>query len=163
VTASDNDLIIEQVIDREGRGKVTNRASDPGGLTYEGISQRANPDLFVNGLPTEAQVRQRYLDRYVVGPGFDRVPDLKVRALLVDWGVNSGPMIAIAALQRVVGVPADGVLGPATLEAAAQRPPEELVKKLVAERVKMIGRLVQQRPSQIGDLSGWLNRALEFL
>lgn len=155
------DQLIDDIIVREGH--QTNDPVDPGGLTYKGLSKRANPDLFVNGLPTDQQVHQRYVDRYVKGPGFDKVADPSVESLLVDWGVNSGPAIAIMALQRIVGAGADGLLGPATLAATNAYPADKLIGKLVAERVRMIGRIVSKNPSQLRYINGWLSRSLEWL
>jgi lysozyme family protein len=157
-----DDQIISDIIRREGSS--SNAAGDKGGRTVEGISEASNPDLFAGGhTPTDAQVRQRYEDRYIKGPHFDQIADEQLKSLLVDWGVTSGPAIAIQALQRLVGVPVDGALGPATLKAVGQQDPVKLVVKLVAERVKMIGRIVSKNPSQAKFAAGWLNRAVEWL
>lgn len=153
--------IIDDVTRREG-GLSTDPV-DRGGLTYKGISSISNPDLFVNGLPSDAQIRQRYEERYVMGPGFDKIADLKTRSLLVDWGVNSGPAVAIKGLQGVVGTTPDGILGPKTLAAVAAMHPEDVVNGLVAKRVQMIGRIISKNPSQAKFASGWLNRAVEWL
>lgn len=152
---------ISTVIKNEGG--VSNVPGDSGGLTVEGISEKWNPDLFKNGLPTDAQVRAEYLKKYVQGPGFDKIPDQMVQSQLIDWGVNSGPGVAIQALQRIVGVTADGVLGPATLAAYSRMHPDDVNTSLVAERVKMIGRILTANPSQSKFASGWLSRAVEFL
>lgn len=156
-----DDAIIDDVIRREGG--LSNDPADPGGLTYKGLSKRANPDLFAHGLPSDQQVHDRYLQRYIVGPGFDKIEDERVKSLLVDWGVNSGPAIAILALQRLVGVPADGVLGPETLSAIHEVPVDLLLRHLVAERIKMIGRILVKNPSQSKFALGWLSRAVEWL
>lgn len=161
----DNDEIITEIIKREV-GSGPNPVNDPldsGGLTYDGISSRANPDLFLHGLPTHEQTRQRFEDRYLIGPGFDKITDYKLKSLLVDWGVNSGPGIAIKGLQEVVGATPDGVLGPMTLAALAAMHPEDAVNGVVAKRIQMIGRIVTRNPSQVRFLNGWLNRAVEWL
>jgi lysozyme family protein len=153
--------VIGDIIKREGG--VSNQSGDKGGLTFEGISQKSNPELFKNGLPTDAQVRATYEAKYIVGPGFDKITDKLVQNQLIDWGVNSGPAVAISALQRIVGVPVDGVLGPGTLSAVSSMHPDDVNTSLVAERVKMIGRLITANPLQAKFASGWLNRAVEFL
>ena len=153
--------LVDALIKREG-GLVSD-VGDRGGLTFEGISIKSNPDLFAHGIPTHSQVRQRYEERYVIGPGFTNIADMKVRSLLVDWGVNSGPAIAIKGLQAVCGVSQDGILGPQTLSVAATLHPEDLVNGLVAKRVQMIGRLITNNPSQAKFAAGWLNRAVEWL
>lgn len=158
---TDND-IVDGVLLREGVA-VTQVLGDAGGLTVAGLSSRANPDLFVKGLPTMAQVRQRYLERYVQGPGFDQIADMCLRSLLVDYGVLSGPMIAIKALQTVCDVPQDGLLGPTTMAALALLPVGQVVNGVVAERVRMIGRILTKNPSQAKFAAGWLNRITEWL
>jgi lysozyme family protein len=156
--------IIEGIIDREGgRGKLTNTPGDAGGRTFEGISERANPDLWRAGPPSHADVLARYEERYVKGPGFDRIADLRLRNQLVDFGVTSGPAIAIMALQRSVGVPPDGVLGHGTLGALAALDPRAVGVKVTVERLQMIARLVAKNPSQLKFLVGWITRATEFL
>jgi len=54
-------------------------------------------------------------------------------------------------------------LGPKTLAAIEASDPVWLNNQLVASRITMIGRLVQQRPVQLMYLSGWLSRALSFM
>ena len=97
------------------------------------------------------------------GPGFDKITDPHLQAQLVDFGVNSGPQLAIMKLQEILQVDVDGVLGPQTLAAVKGVTPDELNTLLAVSRIKMIGRIVQKNPSQLKFLSGWLNRAMEFL
>lgn len=157
------DDIISEVELEEGKGKVTNNPLDKGGLTVDGIAQASNPDLFANGhIPTEAQIRARYLQRYVIGPGFDKIPP-PLQIQLVDFGVNSGPMVAIIKLQVILGLKADGILGPATLTALASSDIVKVNNLLVAARVRMIGQIVKKTSSQITFLNGWLDRALQFI
>ena len=47
-----------------------------------------------------------------------------------DWAVNSGKSRASKALQRIVGVEADGGIGPMTLQAVAEVEPEEIIKQM---------------------------------
>lgn len=153
--------VIGDVIKREG--PETNDPVDPGGRTKYGISEAANPDLWKDGPPTEAQSRERYEERYVKGPKFDKITDRQLREQLIDFGVNSGPMVAIKKLQEILHVDADGVIGPQTLAALNQIHAEDVNNTLVASRVKMIGKIVTNNPTQLKFLNGWLNRALEFL
>lgn len=158
---ANTDQIINDIIKREG--PPTNDPTDKGGRTAYGISEKANPDAWKNGPPTAEQAKQIYLTKYVNGPGFDKIQDSKLQAQLVDMGVNSGPSIAIQKLQVIVGVPQDGKLGPATLQALASMSPTVVNTHLVIERVKLIGRIVSKNPSQVKFLNGWLDRALQFL
>lgn len=153
--------IINDVLKREG--EATQDPADKGGRTSFGISEKANPQAWADGSVSEAEAREIYLQKYVKFPGFDRITDAQLQAQLVDFGVNSGPQLAIRKLQEILGVSADGVLGPETLSALATVHPEDVNSALVASRVRMIGKIVSKDPSQLKFLSGWLSRAVEFL
>ena len=153
--------IITDIIRREG--PTTNDPTDLGGRTTFGISERANTDLWADDVVTEAEARERYMKRYVQWPGFDKITDLHLRTQLIDYGVNSGPGIAIMKLQEIVGADIDGDLGPQTLAAVNKMPSDDINDSLVILRVKMIGKIVTKNPSQLRFLNGWLDRALQFL
>lgn len=153
--------LVDAEIKREGG--LSDDPVDKGGLTYKGISSKANPDLFKDGLPSDEQVHKRYEDRYIVGPGFDKLVNPQIQSLMVDWGVNSGPSIAITALQQILGLKQDGILGSKSLSAVNAADPAKVIPRLVAERVKMIGRIISKNPSQVKYINGWLARALEWL
>lgn len=161
------DEIITEVIENEVGGKpdggYTNDPTDRGGRTQYGIAEASNPKAWADGKVTEDEARAIYRHKYVEVPGFDRITDLKLQSALIDWGVISGPMVATQYLQRILGVNVDGTLGPKTMDAANGRDPRELTLLLVAERVRMIGRIVKKNPSQLKYINGWLDRALEFL
>lgn len=153
--------IIEDILDVEGR--FSNNPADRGGRTDFGIAERSNPEAWADGKVTREEAKAIYLRKYVLAPGFDKIEDQALAAQLVDFGVNSGPTLAISKLQACLGVEQDGVIGPETLAAIAGREARELNNQLVAERVKMIGRIVVKAKNQIVFLNGWLNRALSFL
>jgi lysozyme family protein len=164
-SSTDIDALITEVEHKEGDDKVTNDPADKGGRTQYGISEKSFPKAWEDGKVTEQEARDIYLNTFVIGPGFSRIPasHSKVQTILIDWGVNSGPAIAIQHLQRLLMLPVDGVCGPGTLGALSAADPSLLAAKLVRERVKMIGRVVQKNPSQLKFLGGWLDRALSFL
>ena len=80
----------------------------------------------------------------------------------MDYAVLSGPHRAIVALQHVVDVPEDGLLGPMTLGAVAAQDPRTVNNAIVDRRVLLMTRLVQQRPKDLVWLYGWVSRALKF-
>lgn len=153
---------IDDILRREGGSTSTDDPADRGGRTQYGIAEASNPEAWKDGKVTEEEARAIYERKYLLGPGFDRVTFTPLREQLVDFGVTSGPHLAIANLQTTLGVEADGVLGPATL-AAIPQDARRVNNELAACRIRMIGRLCQKNPSQLKFLSGWLNRALEFL
>lgn len=157
--------IIDDVLKREGGAKVTNDPTDRGGRTQYGIAERSNPKAWADGVVTEAEAREIYERKYVIYPGFDKITasHARLQHQLIDFGVNSGSLLAIEKLQAILGVKVDGKLGPKTLEAIIASDPKELNNKLVAERARMIGRIVSKNPSQCKFISGWLTRVLDFL
>ena len=163
MTTSNFEQIADLIIRREG-GWV-NDPDDRGGETIWGISKRAHPEMWRNGPPTKEQAREFYIAKYVIGPGFNKLPasHAKLQEQLIDYGVNSGPQLAIQKVQGLVGVSADGKLGPKTLAAIVAANPRELNNALVRERCKMAGRIVQRDVKQVKFLSGWLERFLSFI
>lgn len=157
------DTIIGDVIKREGGATATNDPADPGGRTQFGISERANPGAWADGKVTEEEAREIYKKKYVFGPKFDKILDPGLQAHLIDWGVNSGPSIAIQALQRVLKVTVDGVLGKETFHALEQHNPILVNNAVLKERVLMLCRVVQKNPAQLKFLTGLVSRALEFI
>lgn len=80
-----------------------------------------------------------------------------VAEALVDWVWTSGSL-GIRIPQRILGVKADGIVGPLTLDAVAQADREELFGAIQARREMYVRRIVESRPSQGIWLNGWLNR-----
>lgn len=160
--------ILADVIAREG-GYV-NHPADRGGPTNLGITIGALSEWL--GRPatvaevqalTEAEARAIYTQRYVVGPGLHRIEDEALRAVLVDDAVLSGPEAAVKTLQRSLGVPADGQLGPMTQQAVRRADAAWLVRDVSKQRCLRFGRIVQRDPAQRVFLVGWLQRALSFI
>lgn len=59
----------------------------------------------------------------------------------VDYGVNSGVGRSNKVLQRIVGVPADGQIGPATLAAVRKRNPDKIIDAMNDERMAFLQQL----------------------
>lgn len=163
------DEILTDVLRQEGG--FSHYASDHGGPTNYGITQQTLSDW--RGRPvtvaevealTEAEARAIYRRNYVEGPGFDKVADDRLRALLVDYGVHSGPRRAVRALQASVGVTTDGVLGPATLAAVNAPGAAPGIYRLVLQaRGAYIADILQREPSQRAFAAGWLRRLMTFV
>lgn len=157
--------VIDNVLESEGGSKATNDPKDKGGRTQYGIAETSNPIAWIDGKVTEEEAREIYEQKYVRGPGFDKLPDTysRLRYQLVDFGVLSGPQLATEKLQAILGVKVDGQFGPKTLAAVLEQDPKVINNKLVAERARMIGRIVSKNPSQAKFIAGWLNRVTDFL
>lgn len=159
------DDIIGWIIQQEG-GLVDNPA-DPGGRTNMGITQRylnaaiiKNPDL---ELPTtvdqlnEAEAAELYRrDEWSAICG-EQLPG-GVALLAMDTAVNSGPHEAIVILQRSLGVTADGIMGPATIAAAASANQSALEDEFCAQHAKFFADLDQkEQPFELG----WMRRLMK--
>jgi lysozyme family protein len=156
--------LIDDIIRREDpAGTIVNDPADRGGRTKFGISERSNPDAWKDGDVSHAEARAIYETKYLKGPGFDKITHPRLRDILVDFGVTSGPQLAIMKLQEILKTEVDGVLGPKTLTAIETWEPRRLVNKIALARVQMAGRIVKRDPSQIKWLGGWLNRFSEFV
>jgi len=126
-------------------GGTVNHPSDPGGFTSRGVTAGAGASYRRRkGLPakavdkwTAAEVDAFYHDDYWLGVNADKLP-WGVDLGTFDYGVNSGPSRAGKELQRVVGVKADGQIGPDTLRAVAAMKGDAVVKALCGRRLSFV-------------------------
>ena len=123
--------------------------SDPGGPTKYGITcfdlaqhlhqkmdsmTRWAPIVMGMKLATADEI---YQDKYATACAFDELGDGK-DVVIFDFGVNSGPSRAIKAAQQVVGVRADGVLGPITLAAINAYNADSFIRVLCDKRLRFL-------------------------
>lgn len=163
-----NESFLDAVIRREGG--FVNDSEDRGGPTKYGITQRDLGDWLgrpatldeVKNLP-EATAREIFEKKYFVRPGFDKIPWKPLAYQLADWGIHSGPTIAIMNLQEILGVERDGLLGPKTLKALSEADPTRVNISIAKRRLMMFTRIVRKDATQLKFLSGWVSRALEFI
>ena len=173
----DIDDLIDAVIGREGG--YANHPADRGGPTRWGVTQAvARSHGYagdMRGFPRD-QACAIYRRLYWLKPAYDRVAERSavVAAELFDTGVNMGPAVATAFLQRALNalnrgqddyadVAADGRLGPRTLAAldgflarrgrAGER---VLLKALEALQGERYVELAERRPANEAFLYGWL-------
>ena len=108
-------------------GGLVNDPKDPGGVTKFGISQRSYPALDIRALSLDdakAIYQRDYWDK-LQGEALPAGLDL----LLLDHAVNAGPARSVRLLQRLVGVPEDGLMGPVTLAGVAIADPQDLIAR----------------------------------
>jgi lysozyme family protein len=164
---------IDEIIRREGGDKETNDPADSGGRTKYGISERAHPEAWADGDVTQDEARGIYKETYITAERFDQIKDESLQHQVVDFGVPSGPDRAARLLQQIVGVEADGEIGPKTLEAIENYPGGKLFGVEVPGRVLLnlafrdartmfYATLAKRRPKDLKFLLGWVKRAQEF-
>lgn len=95
----------------------------------------------------------------------DEIVNQSIADIVVDWAWASGTKTSIRQVQKLLGVTADGVVGPVTLAAIAAAPPRELFDKIHSARVAFVDDIVRRNPSQKRFEKGWKNRinALRFV
>lgn len=175
----DIDAMLDGLLAREG-GYV-NHPADRGGPTNWGVTERVARDAGFAGsirdLPRTLAL-EIYRRRYWTGPGFDRVAALSsaVAVELFDTGVNMGPAVATAFLQRSLNalnrngefwsdLAVDKKIGPATLAALARliaRRGDAGVRVLVRAMNALQGaryvELTERRPANKAFAFGWLDK-----
>ena len=128
-------------------GGYTNNSHDPGGPTNFGITIY-DYRKYVKPGATAADVRAIKVDeakaiyraKYWDAQRCDELP-AGVDYCVFDYGVNSGIGRSKKVLQRIVGVPADGALGPDTMKAVAAMDPKKIIVDMQAERLRFLKRL----------------------
>lgn len=122
-------------------GGWSDHPDDPGGATNHGITiatlaaWRGQPvtKADVRALTTD-EARAIYRANYWNPVRGDDLPH-GLDLAMFDWGVNAGPGRAVRGLQRIVGVSADGAMGPMTLGAVRQRHCATLINALCDARL----------------------------
>lgn len=159
--------MLVDIIRREG--PFSHLSADKGGATKFGITQGTlafwrHSAVTVDDVKnlTEEEAKAIYRGLYYTKPNISKLPD-PLDDLLFDFAVNSGPPRAIMALQELLGVTVDGILGPKTLAIVLTTNIHDLINKVVKWRIMMFSRIVKKDPSQLIFLAGWLDRALSFI
>lgn len=133
------DNAISFVLRKDIEGGYVNDHRDPGGETNFGISKRSHPDEDIKNL-TRERAAEIYRDEYW-NPVAARVVDLAPRLafLMFDCSVNQGNGFSAQALQGILHVKQDGIIGPQTLaalqDALDAQKEESIVCQFVAQRV----------------------------
>jgi lysozyme family protein len=151
---------IDYVLANEG-GYVNN-PSDPGGETNFGISKRAYPFLDIKNLTREeaAVIYQRDYWK------FDGISSQRIATKVFDEYVNS-ELHAIRVAQLALGylqagpIVADGKYGPETESFLNAVDEEKFMDEYKARLCKMYCDDGIANPGEMGDLMGWLRRAVK--
>ena len=144
-------------------GGYVNNPKDPGGMTNLGVTKRVWEE-WVGHEVTESDMRALgptdvaplYKKNYWDKCQGDDLPT-GVDFAVFDFSVNSGVGRACKFLQKCVGVPTDGAIGPATLAAVNKMNARELATKLCEDRVAFL----QSLPTWATFGNGWGRRIVE--
>jgi lysozyme family protein len=152
---------IAQLLRNEGPGFVDNdhgRGPSKYGvtlLTYRDYKPGATAEDIRRLTSAGAEVFYRWWwERYKLG----LIDSQEVAFKAFDLGVNCGQATVIKILQRAVGVPADGILGPRTAAAVNARTPKLVLQGIRTAGAQHYQELVERRPEYAPCLEGWLAR-----
>lgn len=104
--------------------------------TKFGISAMTYPQLNIKDLDW-AQAKAIYRRDFWRPLKADQLP-YGVAYQLLDFSINSGIGNAVKALQRAIGVTADGVFGPVSLAALQKKSESDLIMLILAERLEFM-------------------------
>jgi len=144
-------------------GGFVNNPKDPGGMTNLGVTKRVWEEFVgrevdereMRALTPDA-VKPLYKKNYWDKIKGDQLPS-GVDYAAYDLAVNSGVGRAAKYLQQIAGVPADGLIGPQSIEAINACPAEKVVDALCDMRLDFLKRLPIW--NTFGD--GWERRVVE--
>lgn len=153
----------------EKEGGFVHDSDDAGGATNMGVTlktyaayckRKGYPRPTVERLKNLSEEKWQDIMRTLYWDviGGDRIQSQSVALAIYDWAVHSGPATAVKHVQRILGVKADGVVGPITLSAINSASPLPLFGQIKQDRIKFLKSLVVQRPENRKFLNGWLNR-----
>ncbi|HLI78353.1 MAG TPA: glycosyl hydrolase 108 family protein [Candidatus Binataceae bacterium] len=150
-------------------GGYVRLASDPGGATKFGISQRDYPELDIAALTRDDAIAIYFRDFWNAGR-YGELPDA-IAIKLFDLSINMGPAHAVRCLQRGLrscqtAVAEDGALGEASIAAAKRANGEALLAALRSEAAGYYRAMAEVAVSkdekgETSFLTGWLNRAYQ--
>lgn len=142
-------------------GGFSDHPADPGGKTRFGITEAVAREVGYRGdmreLPMDL-AKRIYKDRYWDAVRADELP-AEVRYAVFDAAVNSGPRQAIRWLQRAVGAKDDGIIGPQTLALVRGANPEQVLRRMLAQRLRFMAGL----PNWPAFGRGWARRIADLM
>ncbi len=161
----DTDFAFSLMFTLNQEGGFSDDPHDPGGATMDGITLAEfqawyGHDKTVADLKaiTGEQLGQIYMESYWVQVRGGDLPagvDLSV----FDMGVNAGPKRSIELLQAVLGVTADGVLGPISLAALASVTANGVTLSVLKKLAKAQGDFYRSLSTYKYFGKGWIARA----
>jgi lysozyme family protein len=144
-------------------GGYVDNPSDPGGATNLGCT-KASWEAWVGHPVTKDDIKALtpndvmplYKAKYWDTVKGDNLP-IGVDYAVFDFAINSGPSRAAKALQSVLGVAADGQIGPATLTALEAANPRDVATSVCEARLTFL----QGLPTFNTFGKGWSNRVAQ--
>lgn len=151
---------IQFILEKEGALRsdmgYVNDPLDLGGETKGGISKRAYPKEDIKNLTMDRIVFLYHRDYWRQSYCAELPPGISLAVF--DGAVQHGYLSSLKLLQEVIGVKADGVIGPKTKSAINAMDAEWVLARLLLRRARYYGRIIIKNPSQSKFFEGWHNR-----
>lgn len=157
---------LEQAYARATKRGFTNDKDDSGGATMVGITigtyrsycryrgQKTPSVQDLKNMPYKVWrdvVYSMYWNKWKA----DTIQDQSVANIVVDWAWHSGAA-TIKKVQTLLGVTADGIVGPKTVTALNNT--KDIKTKVYNARKAYFEAIIKKNPSQKKWLNGWMNR-----
>ena len=165
--------LFPRVLDSEGRS-YENVPGDAGGPTKMGIiisewkvkgyDKNHDGKIDENDLKliSEDDAYKIYKSDYWDTIKGDDIKNQVIAEYICDWGINCGIGLAARKTQEILGLEADGKVGPKTIAAINTADQKKLFDTLVEKRAAYYNAIVANKPSQAKFLKGWLARTNSF-
>lgn len=157
---ADFESAVTKTIRREGGDQFTEDPDDPGGATRFGISKRAHPEVDPQNLTLDG-AKAIYRKEYWDPLQGDSLAVQAIAEALFDTAVNMGVAQAVKLAEVVLGLPADGTMGPALLAALNAADAGEFAAGFTLAKVARYLTLVKKNPKLEKFFYGWVRRTLE--
>lgn len=152
-------------------GGFVNHRNDRGGATNKGVTlttwqhycKKNGKEASMSTLRkmTNAEWAEIFKTGYWDAWKADNIMSQRVANICVDWSWMSGTKV-IKKVQKMLGLTADGIVGPKTLASINGHSEDALFGQIKELRKKHYESIVKKDPTQQIFLKGWLNRLEEL-
>ena len=135
------------------------------GITKKSLSRARGVAVMTNDIHelTRVEAKTIYAADYVTPVRGQDISYGPLRLAAIDYAIHSGPRTAVKAIQEIVGVATDGIMGPITWGAITKHDQRGLFVRLMAQRLTFLTRLVSRDATQVSFVYGWGKRLAKIL
>lgn len=161
------EILVPIILKHEGG--FVNDKDDSGGATMKGVTLKTYREFYgMNKTVADLKAITNHEWTEIFKVGYwdplkgDEINNQSIANLLVDFGYNSGTATAAKKIQSILGVTADGKIGPMTIAALNFSQQEITFSKLKQARIDFYEAIIRNKPSQEKFRKGWMNRVNSF-